>query len=322
MSDLKKRAVPILIGGYQIDASISESHQFESTVTEFPVEQGSAISDNIVPKSIMVTIEGIVSDTPIGPIATLRNQQAASSDFLPFSDPKAALEAVKGSTFMPSVDARTALLAIRDARQPITISTSIRTYENMALQTLEIPVDASTGAAFRFSATFKQIIIVTNVRTTIRTATKRTASPSGQGKKLYTKASAAYALTGSVAVFTRPSSERALWAARGFTGVADSPFGDHYEAPDSHDPMEDGYVRPNESAPGYHGGVYHPYATGNTGVKGLLGTSAPATINGQPVHYDEKSRTWVDSTSNSVVKKVPPGVDQFNFVTSPFGKNG
>lgn len=313
MSDLKKRAVPILIGGYQIDASISESHQFESTITEFPVEQGSAISDNIVPKSVMVTIEGIVSDTPIGPIATLRNQQAASSDFLPVSDPKAAFEAVKGSTFIPSVDARTALLAIRDARQPITISTSIRTYENMALQTLDIPVDASTGAAFRFSATFKQIIIVTNARTTIRTATKRTASPSGQGKKLSGKQGAITGFEG-VFCFTHQPWFHDLYVKQYGQPLTTDELGDHFKWSKNIGISADGYIGNDNK---YH--QFSPFPSDY-----LNGATAPTTsgtkIGGKTVSFDPKTNNYTTSDGNSISKVPSSKINSPSFVSQALGK--
>ena len=318
MSDLKKRAVPILIGSYQIDAAISESHQFESDITEFPVEQGSAISDNIQSKAIMVTIEGIVSDTPIGLIATLRNQQAASSDFLPVSDPKQALAAVQGSTFLPSVDARTALLAIRDARVPITIATSIRTYENMALQSLTIPVDASTGAALRFTAVFKQIIIVTNLRTTVRTTVLRTASPSGQPKKNKGKWATKFGIDG-IYVVTYPIAVRAT-VSKTFGQPILTDTSDHYKVDDNSDTKPDGYIGTDNK--------YHPI----TAVGGSS-TNVGTTIGGRPVSYQYGIRNadgtythsggaWVDSQNGAIVKNVPAGAsNEQKFSGVIFGKN-
>ena len=139
----------ILIGDFQIDASITESHEFDSDVTDFPVETGSSITDNVRPKPIVVTIDGIVSDTPLGTISGVRT----------------------GTDALPSADALAALLAIRDARQPISITTSLKSFPSMVLTTLAVPRDATTGAALRFSATFTEVLLVTNNRTTVRVAT-------------------------------------------------------------------------------------------------------------------------------------------------------
>lgn len=165
------RPSEIRIGPYVIDASVSESHEFSSEVTQYPVEQGGAVTDNIRPKPIVVTIEGIVSDTPIGGVAALRHVGARGD----------------GKT-TPSSEALAALEAIRLARDPVTITTTLRTFDNMVMTSLSVPRDAATGAALRFSATFQQIIVVTNSRSTVRVTPvraqpKRTATPSAASKK-------------------------------------------------------------------------------------------------------------------------------------------
>ena len=62
----------IIIDDFLIDCSISENHTFDSDVTDYPVESGSNISDNIRPLPLVVEIEGVVSNTPIGLIADNR----------------------------------------------------------------------------------------------------------------------------------------------------------------------------------------------------------------------------------------------------------
>lgn len=155
----------ITIGGYTVDAALSEDHNFDCEVTSFPVERGANITDHIrqLPKS--VTIEGIVSDTPIGRAGVVRSGVAALQE-------EGLIEAVPFSS-----EALDTLLAIQAKGEPVTITTSLKVYENMALEKLSVPRDASTGAALRFTATFTEIRIVENRRTRVRTAT-----PAGQRK--------------------------------------------------------------------------------------------------------------------------------------------
>lgn len=164
MTTAKKQ--PIIIDGYTIDASISEDHSFDSDVTDFPVEQGANITDNVRPKPIVITIEGIVSDTPLGAIADIRHGD---------------------DTFTPSNEALAVLEGIRAARQPVTIQTTLRVFENMLMSGLSIPRDPQTGAALRFSATFTEVILVTNNRTTVRVATPSSGSAKGLGHKKLTE---------------------------------------------------------------------------------------------------------------------------------------
>jgi hypothetical protein len=149
----------VYIDGYLIDASLTETHKLSSNVTKYPVESGAKITDHISNEPREVTIEGIVSDTPIGNVATVRASATAS--------PTGSLD------FLPSDEALAKLEALWESREPVPIQTTLaggKSYENMALMDLDIPVDETTGHALRFTATFQQIKIVTNNRTIVRSA--------------------------------------------------------------------------------------------------------------------------------------------------------
>lgn len=131
----------IVIDGYTVDVAVSEDVRLVSDVTEYPVEQGSSITDHVRNLPIEVTIEGIVSDTPVGPLANERS----------FVD-------------LPSEEFLARLELIHIFRQPIVVETTRRVYESMVLRDLSIPTDARTGNALSFRATFIQIDLVTNDR--------------------------------------------------------------------------------------------------------------------------------------------------------------
>ena len=155
----------VLIDGYPIDVSLSETHDFESEVTEYPVESGSNVADNIRNKPIIVTMEGIVSNTPIG---VLDSQTSTSA-------------IARSSGIFPADDAYKRLLTIRDNRQPITISTSLDVFDNMVLQSLSVPRASGGADALHFTAKFIQITMVQNIRTV------RVSTPVAIAKKSVTK---------------------------------------------------------------------------------------------------------------------------------------
>ncbi len=124
-----------------IDCLLSDSHTFDSDVTEFPVESGSTISDNIRNKPLVVTMECVVTNSPIGQLVSLRDKVSDPAD-----------------------SAYDLLLKIRSDRQLVTITTSLRTYIDMALQGLTIPRESGRGDELKFTATFKQVELVTNRR--------------------------------------------------------------------------------------------------------------------------------------------------------------
>ena len=140
----------IRIAGFLIDASVSENHSRNSDVTSYPVEESGDITDNIRNLPIEITIDGIVSDSPLNDVALERSDGA-----------------------LPSEDALALFEKIYADREPVTIISSLMPYTNMAMKTLTIPKDSRTGKALRFSVVFKQIELITNNRTTIIVASPR-----------------------------------------------------------------------------------------------------------------------------------------------------
>ena len=149
------------IKGFLLDVNITEEHQFEAEVTDHPVEKGSDVTDNVRTKPDVVTIESIVSDSPLGAVARSR---AAGT--------------------LPTDEALALLRAIRKAREPVAIETSLGRYENMVLQSLRIPRNSQIGtSAIQFTATFKQVEVVTNQRTFVRVSDPRAAKKKSLGNK-------------------------------------------------------------------------------------------------------------------------------------------
>lgn len=120
------------IGSLELDATLRETHSHENEVTEHPVERGAAISDHIRPKPDGLVMEGVVSDTPI------------------YVDPEEGRAA----------NAYEALRSIRSAGELVTVVSTLRVYENMAMVSFTVPKDARTGDVTQFSATFKEVRIV------------------------------------------------------------------------------------------------------------------------------------------------------------------
>lgn len=150
-----------IIAGFWVDCTLRESHTFDSDVTNYPVESGSNITDNIRPLPLIVEMEGVVSNTPIG---ALVNQRAALSAM-----------GVK-----PSDDCYDTFTRLWQTREPIQIVTSLRTYDNMAMKSLSFPRgDHEDG--IKFNATFQQIFSVDNKRE-IRVSIPIASGGTGTGK--------------------------------------------------------------------------------------------------------------------------------------------
>jgi len=146
---LSKRA---RIGSLTVDATLSENHTYSSTVPQYPVDSGYSISDDIIQNPIILRINGIVSSaSPTGDVSIYRADDALQS-----------------------------MLDIYNNREPITIVTSVRTYENMAMTNLDIPRDSNSGESFFFNATFQQIILSDVEVVTIEKVRPATTAPNAQ----------------------------------------------------------------------------------------------------------------------------------------------
>lgn len=140
------------IGTLPLDASLRESHKFSSKITSFPVENGADITDNILINPKQLTIEGFITDTPVKYLAGIRD----------------ALSAASGSG-SPSKSAFETLQKIQESRTLITIVTGLKTYENMAIESIEFPRDPKTGQTLRFSISLKEVILTTFIETNLTT---------------------------------------------------------------------------------------------------------------------------------------------------------
>jgi hypothetical protein len=152
----------INIAGFDIDIAVSEEHTFDAEVTAHPVEVGSDIADNVRLLPFSLALDCTVSDTPFGEMQ--RKREATG-------------------TTIPSRDALAFLKDLRKTREPFTVVTSLGSYVNLILRSLVIPRSADTGHALKFRATFQEVELVTNARTTVRVAAPRNKKKINRGNK-------------------------------------------------------------------------------------------------------------------------------------------
>lgn len=155
----------LLIDDLAIDGELRVVPTQTSEATEFPVESGADLTDHVRRLPLELEIEGIVTNTPIGGMVELRGATASAD--------RSALHLPT-----PTELALAHFDRIVERRLPITIQTSTKLYEQMVMISNTEPRDATTGKAMRFTASFRQITIVTNQRTLVRTA-----APRGSGVK-------------------------------------------------------------------------------------------------------------------------------------------
>uniref|UniRef100_A0A6M3XXM1 Dit-like phage tail protein N-terminal domain-containing protein n=1 Tax=viral metagenome TaxID=1070528 RepID=A0A6M3XXM1_9ZZZZ len=92
-----------------LDASMSQGHQRSAIVTEHPIEDGADITDHVRPGPVRLTIDGVISATPVG-------------DELAFPGRE--------------IDAWTVLEQVIEEATPVTVITSLRVYSSMVITAL------------------------------------------------------------------------------------------------------------------------------------------------------------------------------------------
>lgn len=152
----------------KIDATRAEEHSFKAKATQHEVEDGANISDHVIKAGRTVTLNGVISDDPITiTAAAIGNLAGITGSLVPGLGGAVATGAVSklGSELIssgskPSKDAIDILEYIYEENIPLMITTSIKTYTNMIMESLNIPRNVRNANSLEFSASFREIRIV------------------------------------------------------------------------------------------------------------------------------------------------------------------
>lgn len=138
------------IGGVRLDAVIRESHSSPIRLTQNPVEKGADVTDHAIIEPKKLTIEGVVSDTPLG--------------FRAVSD---LIDTATGYFGASSSDSETRsqiafndLNKLKDARDEIEIQTGLKLYPNMMILDIKVDQDKDTSRAIFMTIECQEVIIV------------------------------------------------------------------------------------------------------------------------------------------------------------------
>jgi len=143
------------IGGLVIDATVNQDHIGSAEITKNPVEKGAQITDHVQIAPNQLLIDGIISDTPIG-FPILQN----------------VLNIVNTVTTLfgkssRSIDGFNKLVDLKDKREPFTVITDLKRYNNMVISDLRVTRSNTTGNAIEFKASMEQIRIVSSKTSTV-----------------------------------------------------------------------------------------------------------------------------------------------------------
>lgn len=172
---MAKAKEPVSINGLEFDALIGEDRSLEATVPEYAVEEGYSVTDAIILGTEPLNMTLFVTDTPV----TWAERH--------------------GSGFGRTEDVIKQLEEIYLDRKPVTIKTTDKVYENMAIENIAISKTIETGYSREIPIAFRKIRIVKARTTTI---------PASYGKSGKTGANAGTANTSSGSTSAGSSSSK------------------------------------------------------------------------------------------------------------------
>lgn len=175
-----------------LDASVQEQHTAMAQVTEHQVEQGVSITDHVRPMPKRISIEGIITNTPIvvpttymqGVTAQTTKSQQTVNQSSPTSPPATQVQFTT-LQFQGQIDRVKAVYADLVTAclngYLFSVTTSLASYTNMVAVSLAVPRNVDTGNVLQFTIDMQEIRIVQTSTTTI--AVPQSVTSANKGKK-------------------------------------------------------------------------------------------------------------------------------------------
>lgn len=142
------------VGSVELDLILDEDHSKSAQVTENPLQDGRAISDGIFLELQEGSLTGLVTNHSVK-IAEERAKQLELQDSETLMS-----EAENYQLENRAKQAWLDLKAVMDAKQPVTIVTSLEVYDNVAITNISTERNGDSGDALEIKVSFRQILTV------------------------------------------------------------------------------------------------------------------------------------------------------------------
>lgn len=154
----------------EIDVTPSQGYEVTSEVTEHPVEDGSAIADNVKPNNPSYTLEGLISNAPVIVPTTQMQGATRSLQVVTFTVGGREVQASvrKWSAGFDRVRECDALLEnLVLSRQIVRLTTGLRQVENLIVTRYKVDRTSETGDALPVTLEFKRLRLASVQRVTV-----------------------------------------------------------------------------------------------------------------------------------------------------------
>lgn len=132
------------VGGFIFDVTIQETHEIEYEITTNPLETGVSVGDHKYRLPYKLTIQGMVSDTPLHATAGTNGVDQFTSTASTRS--KAAFDAI---------------LSLGESTDFLTVQTGLKVYQNMQVKKFTTSQDKDSSRALLFTLDLLEVDVVT-----------------------------------------------------------------------------------------------------------------------------------------------------------------
>lgn len=132
-----------------VDATMKETHTSTADITDFPVEVGANVSDNIRKKPNGLQIEALVSDFPLQSAGRAQSPSGAAP----------------GTERPPTQERRSTgvhakLEQLQNEGRTVTVTTGLKTYKSMGISSVTVNRDKTLKNGLVLSITMKELILL------------------------------------------------------------------------------------------------------------------------------------------------------------------
>lgn len=137
------------VGGIELDSVLLEDHTGAVSLTKNPVEAGADITDHAIVQPDVITIRGVITDTPLGTAAIGQIINTVTNLF----------GASNSSNLTRSQQAYAAFVELKNQAEPLEIDTKLKTYSNMIITSLNTSQDKDSSRALYINLTLEEVIL-------------------------------------------------------------------------------------------------------------------------------------------------------------------
>jgi len=137
------------LGGIELDAVLSETHNNQVRLTKNPVELGADITDHSIVEPKTINIVAQVSDTPLGTAALGQIVDLVTGLF----------GTATSQNITRSNAAYNAMVQLMEQREPIEVQTKLKLYENMVITSLSTTQDKNSSRIVLMTINLEEVLI-------------------------------------------------------------------------------------------------------------------------------------------------------------------